>query len=84
LTVLSSKDGKVESQEDFESAGAKRIKLVSVQTGFGVMFGDKIVIKKLTSSGKVDETFKACQTVSTLVDVAYETKNPAQIIALTE
>lgn len=48
------------------------------------MFGDKIVIKKLTSSGKVDETFRPCQTVSNLVDVAYETKNPALIIALTE
>ena len=74
----------MESQEDFESSGSDRIKLVSVQTGFGVMFGDKIVIKKLTSSGKVDETFRPCQTVSNLVDVAYETKNPALIIALTE
>jgi len=48
------------------------------------MSGNKIVVKKLTSAGKVDETYKACQTLATLRDVIYEVRNPGLIYALTD
>lgn len=61
-----------------------KIKVFPVQTGMGIMGGKRIVIKKLTSLGKVDETFKACETQSALSDVIYDMLNPSLILALTE
>lgn len=60
------------------------MKVFSIQTGFGIMSDNKIVVKKLTSSGKIDQTYKPCETVSTLRDVIYDIRNSGLIFALTE
>ena len=85
LSVLGSKAGEVESTENLEGgATAGPIKLFPISMGYGIMHGNKIVVKKLLSSGKVDETFKPCQTAANLRDTIYELRNPTLIYALTE
>ena len=42
------------------------------------------MIKKLTSTGNIDETYKACSTLSNLTDVMYDIRNPSLVYALTE
>lgn len=48
------------------------------------MSGNQIVAFKLTSSGKIDETFKPCQTMAQLYDVIYEARNPSLILSLSD
>ena len=60
------------------------MKLFSFTTGFGIQNKNKLIIKKLASSGLVDSTFKPCSTMSNLVDVVYDYSNPALLFALTE
>lgn len=86
IAIISTKDGKVESQVAIEDGidVKARVKLFAFQTGFGIQSKNRIVIKKLTSAGQVDSTFQPCFTISNLVDVVYDFSNPSLLFGLTE
>lgn len=72
--VIGTKDGSVEKQYDFDEGVSKdsRVRLFAFFQGFGVQAGNKLITKKLSSSGRVDETYEACTTIQDLVDVVYD------------
>mmetsp|Transcript_43471 Transcript_43471/g.57537 ORF Transcript_43471/g.57537 Transcript_43471/m.57537 type:complete len:117 (-) Transcript_43471:1082-1432(-) len=86
VVILNPKDGSIESQEELDEtlANQDNMKVFSIQTGFGLMSGSKIVAMKLTSAGKIDETFKPCQSMLPLVDTIYEARNPSMLFGLSE
>lgn len=82
IYVIQARSNSIESQFDHELTSS--LKLYPVSTGFAIMSGNSIVVKKLNSLGVVDESYQACSTLSSLIDMTYDWKNPNQIMALTE
>ena len=86
IAIMSTKDGKIENTVDFDEEidGKAPVKLFSFTTGFGIQNKNKLILKKLASSGKVDSTYQPCSTLTNLVDVVYDFTNPALLFGLTE
>lgn len=87
IAIINSRDGKLESTINLEDEGLTNkplVKVFPVQLGFGVIMGNEIIVKRLTSAGKVDQSFSPCQTFLPLSDAVYEFRNPGFIFALTE
>jgi len=57
LLIIPTREPKIENSESHDM---QRVKLFSVTNGFGIKSNNKIVVKKLTSSGLVDETYAPC------------------------
>jgi len=63
FAIVSSIAGAVERVESLEDDLRASPKLMAVATGFSITSKNKIVVKKLTSSGVVDETYKPCTSI---------------------
>ena len=81
LLIIPTREPKIENSESHDM---QQVNLFSVTNGFGIKSMNKIFVKKLASSGLVDETYAPCQTLANLVDIIYDWKNSAQIFALSE
>lgn len=84
FAILAITNGEVEKLETLDEGFTGTPKLMPITTGFSIANKNKIIVKKLTSSGMVDETYKPCQMVSNIVDTIYDLRNPSLIFALTE
>lgn len=73
IYVIATRGVQIDSQEDHSFAAPK---LYPFTTGFAIMSGNTISVKKLNSLGVVDENFAVCSTIANLADMAYDWKNP--------
>ena len=73
IYVIATRGVQIDSQEDHTFVAPK---LYPFTTGFAVLSANSITVKKLNSLGVVDENYAACSTISNLVDIAYDWKNP--------
>ena len=82
LYVLGSKEGKIEATYDYSDAlldvkDSSQLKLIAVQQGFALIDNNMIKLRKLQSSGKIEEErFETCETITPLVDAVYDVKQP--------